>query len=283
MQIDVGAHKVRLKWHCLRKSRDDVPFTLERLVDGLKLGASLEVDLRLHADGGFVLLHDETLDRETTGSGRVADATLDVLRALVMRAADGRPSRQRLILLEDIVKVVRLQGHPNALVQLDLKAKDAVLDEGVIEAFRDITAPFSGQFILGGDDWAAVTRLAAAVPALAVGFDPCPHGGLVLTDTRSALDFAEWALAASPGARMLYLHYPLILRAQELDVDLVAKIHAQGKQVDAWTFNTDQPDADAVLGRLIDLRVDQITTDEPMVIQERAEALLARSGAPRQY
>src|SRR5262249_39936240 len=80
--IDASGHRVRLKWHRLQRRPDDLAFTPQRLREGLALGASMEVDLRRHADHGFVCLHDETLDRETTGSGPIAETSAETLRGL---------------------------------------------------------------------------------------------------------------------------------------------------------------------------------------------------------
>ena len=41
-----------------------------------------------------------------------------------------------------------------------------------------------------------------------------------------------------------------------------------GQLIDAWTLNTDHPDAAASLRQLARLRVDQITTDEPIRMEE---------------
>jgi glycerophosphoryl diester phosphodiesterase len=47
------------------------------------LGAAwVEFDVRLTADGRCILLHDDSVDRTTDGSGRAADMTLDTLAAL---------------------------------------------------------------------------------------------------------------------------------------------------------------------------------------------------------
>ena len=52
--------------------------------------------------------------------------------------------------------------------------------------------------------------------------------------------------------------------------DLVAMFHRAGREVDAWTLNTTAPDAEQALQRLLALGVDQITTDEPRVIERLA-------------
>ena len=51
--------------------------------------ALVETDVRRTADGVLVLLHDETLDRTTTGTGRISETTFAALRALRLVTADG--------------------------------------------------------------------------------------------------------------------------------------------------------------------------------------------------
>lgn len=49
----------------------------------LEMGVNhVELDVRLTADGNIVVIHDDTVGRTTDGHGRVADFTLDELRAL---------------------------------------------------------------------------------------------------------------------------------------------------------------------------------------------------------
>lgn len=51
--------------------------------------ALVETDVRRTADGVLVLMHDETLDRTTTGTGRVDERTLAEIRALRLVTAAG--------------------------------------------------------------------------------------------------------------------------------------------------------------------------------------------------
>jgi glycerophosphoryl diester phosphodiesterase len=261
--IETGGHRVRLKWHRLKRHRDDLNFTPRRLREGMAAGAAVEVDLRLHADHSFVCLHDDTLDRETTGRGPVAAASADALRALRLRDEAGQPSDQPPILLEELAELAR-HGRGVGLVQLDLKETDAVLTGMVACNFRRTLASVAERFILSGNDWAAVCRLADKVPGMRRGFDPCSDDSL--DHLHAAEDFRRFAadaLARASDADMIYLDYRIVLAAEDAGVDLVAPFHDAGKAVDAWTLNTGHARAVEALHRLVALQVDQITTDEP--------------------
>jgi glycerophosphoryl diester phosphodiesterase len=74
---------------------------------------------------------------------------------------------------------------------------------------------------------------------------------------------------------MIYLDYRIVLLAASRDFDMVAPVHAAGKTVGAWTLNTtDHPGARDSLEVLLDLEVDQITTDEPVMLHRVALDLL---------
>jgi len=267
LAIESGGHITRLKWHRLQRSRSDLPFTPRRLLEGLAAGASMEVDLRLHADYSFVCLHDATLDRETSGAGPIAEASLEQLRRLTLRG-DAGMTGEGLILLEDLAELARGMAAPEALIQLDLKEVNDALDNHTIENFRRTMSCIAGRCILSGGDWTAISRLADAVPTMRRGFDPCAEDTLEqLSDGIDCLDFVESTLATAPEAEMIYLDYRIVLAAEEMGIDLVAPFRAAGKAVDAWTLNTDHAGAARSVKRLVALMVDQITTDEPDALQ----------------
>ncbi len=57
--------------------------TLASFRKGFELGAPLlELDIHLSADGQIVVIHDETVDRTTNGSGRVCDLSAADIRRL---------------------------------------------------------------------------------------------------------------------------------------------------------------------------------------------------------
>src|SRR5678815_3228387 len=57
--------------------------TLASFRHAVDVGAKfVELDVQMSSDGGLVIIHDETLDRTTTGSGPVGALTFDELREL---------------------------------------------------------------------------------------------------------------------------------------------------------------------------------------------------------
>lgn len=266
--------RTRLKWHRLRRTRDDIPFTPARLAEGLRLGASLEVDLQPHGgEAGFAVLHDDTLERETTGAGAVAGTDATALSALALRGPGGAASAERVLLLDGLCALIRAgTAHPGVRVQLDLKASADQLTASHIWSFARAVSPVAGHMILSGGDASAVARLAAAVPGLATGFDPCDdHTPQRIAGGADIDEFAASALAAAPAAAMIYLDYRAVLAALDRGRDLVAMFQQAGREVDAWTLNASDPGAAHALQRLLSLGVDQITTDEPLVMERLAE------------
>ncbi|MGC5249153.1 glycerophosphodiester phosphodiesterase [Gordonia sp. DT219] len=268
--VTSGGHRTRLKWHRARKHADDAPFTRSRIVEGMRAGASVEVDLLIHRGQanppGFAVLHDQTLDSATTGTGTVAAASASYLRSLSLRDNEGRPTTEKVLLLDDLAGLLT-DVDPKALLQLDFKQSAPDLDARVVERFAEAVGPFAGNAILSCEDAEAVRILTDAAPGLRVGYDPCHHGAVDrVLRWRRFRRFVEKAVAASPRADTIYLDKRLVLTAADRGVDLVAEFHAAARQVDVYTFaGADDPG----ITRAVGLRADQITVDDPAGVAAR--------------
>lgn len=258
-------HRTWLKWHRGRRKASDPVFTGRRILEGMRLGASVEVDLVVHADRGYAVLHDLSVERETTGSGKVAELGADALRALHLRAEDGTVLADRVMLLEDLCALLAQGGlHPDAVLQLDYKEDWKVLDETAVASFKASVAPVAGHMILSSGDAEAVRLLTDGVEGLHIGYDPCHDGALErLRNSQDFAGFVRDAIAASPKAEMIYLYYGLVLEADRLGFNIVAAFHAEGRRVDAYTINHANDESRPKVRRLLELKVDQITTDDP--------------------
>lgn len=263
--IERNGHRTWLKWHRGRRRVSDPVFTGDRIVEAMRLGASVEVDLVVHADNGCAVLHDLELDRETTGRGKVRDTGAAALRQLHLRDNEGQPVTDRVLLLEDLCALLANEKlHPDALLQLDFKEDLEALTPQLIANFGAGVAPIRSSLILSGGGFDAIATLAKAAPGIATGYDPCYGESLArLQATGDYRSFIAQALVTAPDAKMIYLAYDIVLAAADAGIDIVAPIHAAGRRVDAWTINHINPQTIAQVERLLSLKVDQITTDDP--------------------
>jgi glycerophosphoryl diester phosphodiesterase len=277
VSVSRNGHRTFLKWHRARRCATDPVFTGRRIIEGLALGASVEVDLVRHRDNGLAILHDHrSIASETTGSGPSIQKSAAELRALNLRGNDGAPVADHVMLLEDLCALLlRSPPPPEALLQLDYKEGQGPLPPALIGAFARTVGPVAHSVILSSGEAESVRALAAATPGVRVGHDPC-HGDAVeqLTITGDFAGFIEAALAEVPDAEMIYLAHDVLLAADDAGFDLVGAIRADGRRVDAYTLRTADPPDVAIAERLLDLKVDQITTDDP-------QGLAAALGTPQ--
>ena len=260
-----NGHRTFFKWHRGRRTASDPVFTGARILEGMALGASTEVDLVVTGDRGFAILHDMTLDRETTGTGPVVSARDADIRQLRLRGNDGAPIEDRVMLLEDLCALMASGAvHPDALLQLDYKEDLAALDARTLERFAESVTPVARNVILSSGDAAAVNLLHQAVPGMRIGFDPSDEAKVIAA--RASGDHARFvreALDASPNSEMIYLYWEIILWFADDGFDLVGAFHEHGRRIDAWTIRNVDADSVRAVERLLGLKVDQITTDDP--------------------
>lgn len=256
-------HVIRLKWHRLRRQMSDPLFSAEIMAEGFALGASMELDLRVRRDGGFVVLHDERLEGETKGVGAVADFALNELKPLTFK--DGRP----LIFTEDLAAMLQ-KANPDALLQFDMKDDlEAIGSNGLghlTALFSNIPAPV----IVSGASLELINEIRRRLPNLLRGIDPTDK--LVEVYDGQGLKAVETELLADlrgPTApHTVYLAWQLVLYAAKEGLDLIGLCHSEGKLVDAWTFTLGDPaggfsDAEwRDFSALLELKPDQISTDE---------------------
>jgi glycerophosphoryl diester phosphodiesterase len=101
---------------------EQTPASLAACVE-LRLG--IEIDVRRTRDGQLVCLHDDTLDRTTTGTGKVADVSLRELRQLdAGKKFDPAFAGERVPTLDEVFALVRDRKATSILLAIDLKVPD---------------------------------------------------------------------------------------------------------------------------------------------------------------
>lgn len=260
-----NGHRTWLKWHRGRRRASDPVFTGARILEAMRLGASVEVDLVVTGDKGMAVLHDLTLDRETTGHGPVAATSDATIRELQLRGNDGSPIADRVMLLDDLCRLMADgKVHPDALLQLDYKEDETVLDARALDNFARATTPVTRNMIVSSGSARAVAMLTGAVPGMRSGFDPSDETRFKAALAGGKLQgFVDQAVAALDGTDLIYLYWEIVTGAADAGFDIVDAFHKHGKRIDAWTIREASAAMKPVVARLLELRVDQITTDDP--------------------
>ena len=93
------------------------------IAESIALGVDMiEIDVLQTRDGELILMHDDTLDRTTNGTGRVMDVDFEYITSLNLRNRAGGPEEaltdQKVPTLEEALQLAK----DNVLINLDMKA-----------------------------------------------------------------------------------------------------------------------------------------------------------------
>ncbi|ARS71006.1 glycerophosphodiester phosphodiesterase family protein [Sinorhizobium meliloti] len=219
----------------------------------------VEIDVRRTADGEFVLLHDETLER-MTGLGREPEQmTLTELTSLGLRNRDGGPDNpvtgEKLPSLRDVFELTR----DRIFIHLDIKDRHVIPEvvafatEMGVNRQVDVWADLKTEADL---HWIRENIVARDVPFIA----------------RTHLEDADW----SKQVKLVFELKPLICEASFRDLSQIdsmqQRFHDAG--ITLWVNTLDSVaspgftdsaalrDPDAVWGRLLRAGFSSIQTDE---------------------
>ena len=82
--------------------------SIQGIENSIRMGVDMvEIDIQRTADGQFVLMHDATLDRTSTGKGRVSVYTLDQIRQFSLRSGNSIKTRRAIPTLEEALLACR--------------------------------------------------------------------------------------------------------------------------------------------------------------------------------
>lgn len=213
--------------------------TLLAFSNAIAVGADmLECDVHLTRDGEVVVIHDETLERTTNGTGWVMDLTLAELRSLEAGAGERIPTLKELVALArpaGVELLVELKS-PHLYPGIEFKVLTELEDEGYLD-----------QCVLQSFDWDSLRRLRQLKPSARLG---------ALYD-RWQLD-VSWPPADAeyvcPMAEMLLINPGLARTA-----------HAEGRGIFVW-FG--QWENEWLYRYLRAFGVDGIIADDPLALKK---------------
>ena len=126
------------------------------ILSAIRLGADIvELDVHMTKDGRFILNHDKTMDRTTTGKGAVHDLTLAEIKQFKMRDRYGTPTDYDVLTLEEaleltrgkiLVNIDKFTAHPREI--LDAVAAVGALKEVLVKSTHapDDARRFFGEY-----------------------------------------------------------------------------------------------------------------------------------------
>ena len=208
----------------------------------------VELDVTLSRDQQVVVMHDDTIDRTTDGSGRVSDFDLEALQRLDAGSwFDPRFAGERIPSLIEVLEQVA----PKAYINIEIKTHQST-DPGLIgqveQGVIDVVAAKGAQkrVLVSSFDSAVLKRIKQLDPAMDVA----------LISKESPLNETR-ALCLELG---VFSFHP---RLASIDRDLVAALHKDGVHVFPWNIE-DIGD----IRRAFSLGVDGLIAKDPLLVRQ---------------
>ncbi len=245
--------------------------TLMAFSHAVELGVdALELDVHATADGQLVVIHDDTVDRTTNGSGRVSELTLAEIRELDAawnwphhEETDEHPYRGQGVSIPTLEEVLR--EFPDVPMTIEIKQADPP----IVDAFGEMLQRFDREqnTIVASFHPEVMREFRERFPDFATsGVEPEIRAFYVMKTA-----FSGWlyrpkmeAFQVPETSGNLKVITPRFVRAAQ----------RRGINVQVWTVN----DREAML-RVLETGVDGIITDRPDLLLEVLESYTSNSTA----
>ena len=212
----------------------------------------IELDVQMSADGYLVVIHDETIDRTSNGTGRVTDMSFEALRQFDYGKWFGeRFTGQPIPLLQEVLTL--LKGW-DGILNIEIKNNEIPypgIEEKVIQLLRQ--NDFTGRALISSFNHGSIHRVREIAPQIPAA---------LLYD----FTFFRVAYRQAPEYGVQNVH-PYYLNVSPR---MLAFCHTHGLRVIPYTV--DKP---AAIKRLIRMGVDGIITNSPNVAMEARRQALA--------
>ena len=202
----------------------------------IRMGARhIELDVEATMDGHIVVIHDDTVDRTTDGSGLVTGHTLEALQALDAGSWFGQEfAGERIPRFDEVLRRYKGRVH----LHTEIKGRSTHLSRHTADLVRQH----------GMVDQVTITSFQKARLAEIRGYAPeLPAGWLLPEVTDAAI-----AQAQDLGLRQI------CPRATTVTAELVSRLHAEGFVVRAWGVGSE-----ALMRQVVEAGADGMTVNFP--------------------
>ncbi len=270
------------------------PNSLEVIRASLEAGAAfIEIDVTPLAADDYLLVHDDVLEHETSGLGRVAETAPAQIRDLLIKTRAGEVTACRPPLLSEVVALF-LAYPEGARLQIDYKNVFPMQDDEPLRRFLRLIEPLGDRVLVStGADW-HLRWLRRQAAWLDLGFDigfyldyrttpsdprhpPYFEGAYgyhddhllakiaLLPPAQYLAERCDILLHSIPQVSTWYVNHHLLARALDEGFNMAAWLHERGVKLDAWTLDSGRVPDEAIL-RLHDAGIDQFTTNTPLAL-----------------
>lgn len=215
--------------------------TIAALNQAIKDGADFaEIDIQTTKDGKIILLHDDTLDRTTNGTGPVGRYNWGYLKKLDAGVwFDNKFSGEKIPLLNEVIDVVKGKMQLNIEVKTDSFSFNKVQDL--------IDTIYKKDFI----DQCIITSFQRPLIDYISQIDAQIQTGIIFSSLPDSLEEIY-----NSSYDILSCHFTLINKK------LVQQTHSYSKQVHVWTVNEENE-----MLKMIEYGVDSIITNYPGLLK----------------
>lgn len=204
----------------------------------------IELDVQMTKDGELVVIHDETIDRTSNGSGWVKDFTLEELRQFNFN--NGKTGFG-FVTIPTLREVYEMFQGTDYVINVELKTSVIPYD-GIEEKVHALTARMGmeKQVIYSSFSHASVLKMQEYVTEEQIAF-------LFSDGWLNVVDYASPYNVQALHPDFYYRDLP----------DMVKESHAKGMKVHTWTVNEEEHAL-----KLRDMGVDAIITNHPGKMRE---------------
>lgn len=207
---------------------------------------AIELDAKLTADRQVVVIHDQTVDRTTNGSGEVRKMSLEAIRELDAGSFfDVQFKGEKIPLLSEVFEAVGKR----IFINIELTNYASLIDElpflvvALVKQFN-----LHARVMFSSFNPIALWRVKHQLPEVPVGLLAQPGKS------------GAWARSWLSG---LLRHEALHPEKRDANPSLVQKVHRSGRRVYVYTVNQPQE-----MQQLFQIGVDGIFTDDPLLAQQ---------------
>lgn len=221
--------------------------TMVSFLAAVKAGAQfVELDVSLTRDREVIVMHDDTVDRTTDGTGLVADYTLADLKRLDAGSwFQPKFAGERVPMLAEVLKQVGTQAFINIEVKsypTAVAGRQGLIEERVVEEVQK--AAMAKRVLVSSFDAGVIARVTKIDPAVTVA---------LIAERSDPLE----SVAQCKGLGVFSFHPDLAF----LDHETVKALHNAGVHVFPWNI-----DAAGDVQKALSLGVDGLIAKDPVLV-----------------